>query len=470
MKLVGFIAAFLILACSRSEGLPAGRPGATATTTGHRTIVLDFPAPSGSEGGLVASDLDGDSIPDFLVTVPGHVGAWSGRGEQMWVVRTPIRLSGQSEAKGLPGHHAPGVQAADMDGDGAREVVFLTADGALHVIDGRTGREEWTVSLPAPGSAQAWEHVVVATFGDQADGDLLLQATPAEGYRMGRYLAAFSSARLREGELSPRWSTESFDALAHGGARVADLDGDGRDEVLGGTVLGPEGQILHRFPLKHDNRDHVDAIMAADIRPDLSGLEVVALQETHDSDRQNHVFVYNLSQDRGYRMHHRHQEPQNAAVADFDPERAGLEIWCRSRYERDQRPFVFAAGGRLLAEYDLSERLPGGWVREGVEEIWPIHWTGEPEVLAAAKERHRSGRAALFEPMTGRFREVFDVRADRLYVADVEGDWREEVVVLQGNTLHIYRNEAPNPRPERSRLWEDPAYTRSRMTWNYYNP
>ena len=62
------------------------------------------------------------------------------------------------------------------------------------------------------------------------------------------------------------------------------------------------------------------------------------------------------------------------------------------------------------------------------------------------------------------------MRADRLYVADVDGDWREEVVVLQGNTLDIYRNESPNPRPERSRLWEDPAYARSHMTWNYYNP
>ncbi|NJL55869.1 hypothetical protein HC928_12265 [bacterium] len=50
------------------------------------------------------------------------------------------------------------------------------------------------------------------------------------------------------------------------------------------------------------------------------------------------------------------------------------------------------------------------------------------------------------------------------------GDWREEVVVLNGDRLHIYQNPQPNPQPDRPLLWEQNAYRRSKMTWNYYNP
>ena len=55
---------------------------------------------------------------------------------------TDIVVGGQSESKGLPGHHGPGVAAGDVDGDGRTEVIFLTKDRTLHVCDGATGREK----------------------------------------------------------------------------------------------------------------------------------------------------------------------------------------------------------------------------------------------------------------------------------------------------------------------------------------
>ncbi len=60
--------------------------------------------------------------------------------------------------------------------------------------------------------------------------------------------------------------------------------------------------------------------------------------------------------------------------------------------------------------------------------------------------------------------------ADRLYVADVSGDWREEMVVLHGNELRVYHNPAPNPRPDQPRLWELPHYRRAKQAYNYYSP
>jgi hypothetical protein len=110
------------------------------------------------------------------------------------------------------------------------------------------------------------------------------------------------------------------------------------------------------------------------------------------------------------------------------------------------------------------------YTAKGAEVIWTIDWTGEPKQFAAAKERHKSGDVAIFGPISVQFLYRFKERADRLYVADVLGDWREKLIVLNGNELHIYQNDKPNPNPNRARLWNQNHYRRSKMTWNYYSP
>jgi hypothetical protein len=72
-----------------------------------------------------------------------------------------------------------------------------------------------------------------------------------------------------------------------------------------------------------------------------------------------------------------------------------------------------------------------------VEVIHTIDWTGRREQLACAKERHRRGDVCLFEPLTGKFVARVAEQADRLYIADVTGDWRGEIVVLDRNELHV---------------------------------
>jgi len=431
-------------------------------------IALDVPAPvDDTAGGIVAADLDGDELMDFLVTVRGHVAAYSHRGKKLWVLDTPVRVGGSSERAGLPGHHGPGVQAGDVDGDGNAEVLFLTDDRTLHVVSGASGETQWTAQPPVPDGAERWEHLVLCNFRGKGDRDLLLQATNAEGYRVGHYLAAYAIRRLKRGKYEPLWSRTDFLPCAHNGARVADLDGDGRDEVLGGTVVSADGAILSTIPL----RGHIDSIFVYDVRPDVAGLEIVALEEggsTKDAGG-NRVFVYHYE---GLlrETHYQHWEPQNAAVGEFDPGRPGLEIWCRSRFNEHQKPFVFDARGDLIGAYEMDKVAPEGWTVRGVETIWAIDWTGEANQLAAAKERHRAGDVAVFDPLSGAFVCRFTEKADRLYVADVSGDWREELVVLNGNELHVYHNDEPNPRPEHPRLWSRPHYRRSKMTWNYYSP
>jgi hypothetical protein len=424
-------------------------------------ISLDIPAPQDSQGGLLVADLTNDGRMDFLVTVPGHIGAYANNGRKLWIHEIDVRIGGSSEREGLPGHNAPGVTAADIDGNGRTEVLFLTHSRVLHVIDGLTGEPRWTAQPAYPDGAERWEHLVIANFRGRGDRDLLLQATNKQGYRVGHYLAAYSLEDLQAGRDKPLWSRNDFLTCAHNGARIADLDGDGRHHVLGGDIISPTGELLVKVPL----RGHIDAIGAYKVREDIPGLQVVAVEEGGPQ----RVFLYNH---KGliWEAEYRGWEPQNFAAGNFDPGRPGKQIWNRSRFNVNQRPFVFDSRGELIGQYDMADVAPEGWTDRGIELIWTIDWTGEDKQLAVATERHTSGDVALFDPITGQFLHRFPEQADRLVVADVSGDWREEILVIHGNQLRIYHNPQPNPNPDRPRLWQQDHYRRAKLTYNYYSP
>jgi len=411
-------------------------------------VELDIPGPGDEEdsaGGIVVADVDDDGKMDFLVTCRGH--------RKLWVARTDIGVGGSSERQGLPGHHGPGVAAGDTDGDGRCEVVFLTRDSVVHVVDGATGKEKGSAKPPVPKGAERWELAMIADFRGKADdGDVLLQATNAKGYRTGRYLAAYAIDALLKGG-RPLWTTDRFGPCAHNGARLADLDGDGRDEVLGETILGPTGKLLAKAA---PHRGHLDSLFVADVLPGRPGLEIIVLEEGGGDSNCVQVFG---AKGPLWRSHFKRQEPHDAVF-----------VWCRSRYNTHQKPFVFDAAGRKVFDYAMDDVAPKGWTASGVEVIHTIDWTGERHQLACAKERHTAGDVCVFEPLTGRFVEHFRNKADRLYVADVTGDWREEIVVLAGSRLHVYHNPKPNPRPDEKRLWTSRNYRRLKHCHNYYSP
>ena len=475
-------------------------------------IPLNLSPGNSRGGGIVAADLDGDGAKDFIVTRPGHIAAYTYGGNELWHRTADIQVRDEDrQVKGgkavlgeiLPGLHGPGVQVADIDGDRQNEVLFLDTQSTLQILQGQTGEIRRQVRLPVPDGAEQWEHLVVANFRGQGDRDLLVQATSTEGHPVGRFLAAYAIDDLLRGDAStPLWTRDDFFSAAHNGARVADIDGDGRDEVLAGSLISPEGEKLFEVPIEPDAdlmHPHIDGVYVADVRSDLPGLEVVILEESSASSNSilgiNHhqvnrvlrlgnrlffrnkpvlwaaerVIVYNQD---GllWQSHFNYLEPQNAIVGDFDPDRDGLEIWCRSRLDEYQTPFVFDAQGQVISDYELVNKAPSDWTVKGVEVINPIHWTGESAQLGAAKARHESGDVAIFEPITGKFLYRFREAADRLYVADVVGDWREEVIVLNGDQLHVYENPNDNPNPQHQSLWLENAYQRSKMTWNYYSP
>lgn len=425
-------------------------------------IKTELPPPPDSAGGIIVDDVNDDGLIDYLVSVPGHVAAYQHGGAKLWLIKTDIRVGNASELYGLPGHNGPGLQAGDCDGDGHTEVLFLAQDGKLHILEGVTGKEKTVLEMPQPyKDGMAWQHVVLCNLRGKGVRDVLLQTTNRAGYKMGRYLAAYAL----DAPTKPLWQTDGYLGCAHTGARVADLNGDGLDEVLGATVLAPDGKLLFRLPMKDG---HVDSIFVGPVLPDVKTLQIVGLQEG-GADGGNHVYLWD-HQKMYWQAHHQHIEPQNAAIGRFDPGRKGLQIWCRSRFDEHQKPFVLDAEGKLISQYEMDKVAPQGWTTKGVEVIYTIDWTGEPKQLAAAKARHASGDVCVFDAVSGAFVHVIKTKADRLYVADVAGDWREEIVILAGNELHIHHNPAPNPQPNLPRLWHQQWYRRSKMTHNYYCP
>lgn len=435
--------------------------GTPVYPTNPYVIKLSIPAPQNSAGGLIVADLNGDRRMDYLVTVPGYVAAYAWDGKELWTLQVDVRVGTSAETEGLPGHHGAGVQAGDVDGDRRTEVLFLDNHSTLHVVDGATGKLRWKATLPVPEGAQRWEHLALANLRGKGDRDLVLQATNARGYRMGRYVAAYALEQTRQPNPQALWQVDNFLACAHNGLRLADLDGDGRDEIISGCILSPEGKERYRLP---DLQGHLDSVFIADVRPDRKGLEVVALEEGA-----NRLFLFG-TEGLVWAVDYKRQEPQNAAVGRFDPKRRGLQIWCRSRYDTHQKPWVLDAHGEVIAGYELSKVAPPDWTEKGIEVIHAIHWDGTGVQHLAAKARHESGDVAVIEPLTGRFVARFKERADRLHVADVAGDWREELIVLSGNELHIYANTAPNPQPDRPSLWRSALYRRTKAVWNYYSP
>ena len=285
---------------------------------------------------------------------------------------------------------------------------------------------------------------------------------------MGHYIAAYSVDNSKAQLL---WSTDSFGALAHGPFRAADLNADGLDEICGFTILDSNGGRTNWAypPIDKKYADgasfHIDSIFIYDVRPEVPGLEVVLLEEGR-----NYTALANFKEGLLWWTTNTRQEPQNAVVGEFSLEYAGLEIWCRSRYNTHQKPWVLNAHGKVISSYEMVACAPDGWTTSGVEVIVPIDWSGASIQLAAAKERHESGDVGLFKPMTGEFVLHIKAKADRLYVADITGDWREEIIIVEGKQIRFFENANPNPQPQHPRLWRQQNYRRNKMSWNYYSP
>jgi hypothetical protein len=442
-------------------------------------FVIPFDQPVLTErGGIIVADFDGDGLLDYALSTKDDpeaseesratIGVYSHHGSTLWLNRD-VDLRINKGFFGLPGRFAPGLSAADVDADGETELLHLTTRDKLAIRSGATGALEREIDLPAVSdSAVFWGQFQVVNLRGRGDRDVILQADIIPDLENVRnkfpWLTAVS---LESGEVL--WSTAGYDGVRHGGFRAADLDLDGFDEVAGAVLIDHDGSRMNDWQYRAVwHPGHLDALHFADIKPSVPGLEVVLLEEAkRDDDRVailNSETVFSYASRNG-------EEPQNAAIGDFDPSLPGLETWCRSRFDFDQVPWVLDQDGNTIAEWRVNDNKPAHWTIEGIEFIYRIDWDGGPKQLLAAKERHREGDIALIDAMSGEFIRTWSDQATRLYVVDVAGDYREEIIVVNSQTgeIHVYWNELENP-IKKPRYWRLNSYRREKINYNYYSP
>ena len=296
-----------------SQDVPIQVPAGGTTPDG---VAYTYSANDASVG-----DLDGDGSYEIVLkwdpsnskdnSQSGYTGnvfidAYKLNGTRLW----RIDLGRNIRA----GAHYTQFQVFDYDGDGKAEVVMKTADATkdgtgvvignasadyrnssgyilsgpeyLTVFNGQTGKAMATADyVPARGTVSSWGD----SYGNRVDRFLAGTAyvdgsrpsiIMARGYYTRSVIAAWD---YRNGALTRRWTFDS-NSSTNGSAwtgqgnhqlSIADVDGDGRDEILyGAMAIDDNGAGLWK-----NGQGHGDAYHVGDLIPSRSGLEVFKVDE-----------------------------------------------------------------------------------------------------------------------------------------------------------------------------------------------
>ena len=360
------------------------------------------------------------------------------------------------------GAHYTQFMVYDLDGDGKAEVMMKTSDGT---VDGRgkvigdasadyrarngrilTGNEYFTVFNGETGEAMCTvdyvpERGILRDWGDEnanrSDRYLACLAYldgvhPSVVMCRGYYTRAVLAAWDWDGKnLKQHWVFDSDKEPGHNGTgqgnhniRVADVDGDGMDEILYGAMcVDHDGKVLYNTRLGHGDAMHLMAFF-----PDSEKLQLWNVHEghpcseLHDAADGKIYFSLPASEDVGRGM-----------AADIDPTNWGLEMWSS------------ASGGIRNVKGELTEHQGRVSVNSAV---W---WDGD-----LLRELLDGGRVSKFNWKTGRTDVMLDMNAasctfnngtksNPCLSADIFGDWREEVIVRTraNDELRIYTTTIP---------------------------
>jgi len=437
----------------------------------HRSVPLQIPAggvtPLGdaysySANDATAADLDGDGVYELIVkwdpsnakdnSQSGYTGnvyldGYKLDGTLLW----RIDLGRNIRA----GAHYTQFIAYDFDGDGRAELAVKTAPGTidgtgepvllgsdrvtddyrnnggtilagpeyLTVFDGLTGANLVTTAYtPARGNVSDWGD----SYGNRVDRFLAGVAyldgqrpslIMARGYYTRTVLAAWD---FRDGELSQRWVFDTgssssgplADYMGQGNHNMAvgDVDGDGRDEIVYGSMtVDDDGQGLYSTGLGHG-----DALYLGDLIPDRPGLEVFGIHESQSAHQGKGGTLRDAATGEVIAFVPGSGDVGRGSAMDLDPAYPGVEIWTSGDGG------LYAADGTRIQDKPSNMFINFG--------IW---WDGDPlrELLdgTVISDFRNGGRYNLVFAPAGLAANNSTKKTPAL-VADLYGDWREEVV------------------------------------------
>lgn len=460
------------------------------------------------------ADLDGDGEMDYVVNrksvstgLDNYVEAYLSSGEHLWTVKLgPNELScaGQDDM----------ILAYDMDCDGKADVVMQTSDGTqfwdadkgtyglfvngnttgdtdgdgiidyekqgvrnapryMTVVDGMTGREKASVEQTYNSSYNRTnrsalmgdeynKHVghVGVFYNDGVHPAVIMEwhtrnSNGSHNYHNSAFAYDFSGGKAGE------WK-ELFCKNTGGPAfhqiRIADVDGDGKDEMqTGGYTMDDNGATLNSPGIAHGDR-----FRTSDIDPERPGLETFAIQQ-NAGDMLGQI-LYDAATGKAIKKWYLSGvgDVGRGECMDVDPNHLGWEMWS-------------TMGGVYNAKGDLIPEHTAPYPTEG---IW---WDGEldREIVRGSDSHHNvyiqdfyKGRLIEIAKLSGwRYVTVYAMRA--AFWGDIIGDWREELVLLNkenGVCVGIvgfttdYTTDVDNIYC----LQEDPAYRMQCTTKGYY--
>ncbi|HEX6686454.1 MAG TPA: hypothetical protein VF062_27025 [Candidatus Limnocylindrales bacterium] len=395
------------------------------------------------------------------------------------------------------GAHYTQFLVYDLDGDGRAELVAKTADGTvdgsgavigdpaadhrnstgfvltgpelLTVFDGQTGRALVTTDYePSRGIVCDWGDC----NGNRVDRFLAGVAyldgerpsfVMARGYYTRTVLVAYD---WRDGRLTERWTFDSdiagerYEGEGNHQLSVADLDADGRDEIVyGALVIDDDGSPRYSTGLGHG-----DALHVGDLNPARPGLEVFGVHERTDA-------TY------GYEMHDAAtgeigwgmftgRDTGRGAAADIDPRHLGAEAWAVDG------EFNSATGGLHTATGErISTAIPAAnfviwWDGDLQREVLDHDWS--PQALVGV------GTIGKWDPVNNRTVNLLTAtgtvanngtKGNPSLQADLLGDWREEAIWRTEDSSALRVFATPHPSPHRFTTLMHDAQYRLAIAW-----
>ncbi|MEC5197839.1 hypothetical protein RCH21_000047 [Arthrobacter sp. PL16] len=237
---------------------------------------------------------------------------------------------------------------------------------------------------------------------------------------------------FNDGPHGGRGSSEEFGSLTGQGFHslsAADVDGDGRQEIVyGSATIDDDGSLLYSSsdtlpaasaaPGTEAKLGHGDAIHVTDIDPDRPGQEIFSVHEgatgapygwaMRDAADGEVLFGGYTGKDTGRGM-----------IGDIDPAVRGIENWAVG---------VRSASGQVLPGNGTGTNMSIRWAADGTTQL--VNGTGNQTTTIDDARRGRLLTATDTRTNNG-------TKGNPSLVADVFGDWREELLVRTADSSAI---------------------------------
>ena len=388
-------------------------------------------------------DLDGDGAFDFVVQLPDfnvdpyhmpgywvrspepyRLDAYSSKGKYLW--RYDMGWSIETGT-----WYAPYL-VYDIDQDGMAEVYAKGGEGDprerdghvlegpeyLVKIDGRNGsitaKQDWLSKDGFNGDYNYWSrNFLSVAYFDGKNPSLVMQR--------GTYTIIKTEALNRDLRRVWYWEStgeyEKYRGQGQHGIMQADIDSDGKDELIPGTfALDDNGKPMWFTGLKHSDAGYV-----ADIDPSRPGLEIFYGIESRSS--KNGVCLVDAATGEiiwGYDGSTVHVHSQGM-IGDIDPEYPGMECYAGEAKGGDKF-FLYSASGKRLSDKDMGSLTPR-----------PLWWDADD-----LKEINLNRDIIKFKGDT-----LLKTEGKVVFVGDIIGDWREEIITSLPGELRIYSTNIP---------------------------